>query len=202
MAPITVAADNTAITTSKKSGARMTRNLALPAVRCSTDHVTSPTESGTVLFMSLYETIGTAWKDAMKARDPKKDALAAIRTEVKNKVISTRTDGAGEINPADDLVLEVLRKMAKQRQESIAEYLAASRQDLVDKESQELQVIESFLPQKLSDDAVIALVKEAIAEVGATSAKDMGKAMKAALVKVAGRADGKVVQAQIKSLLP
>jgi uncharacterized protein YqeY len=152
--------------------------------------------------MSLYETIGTAWKEAMKARDPKKDALAAIRTEVKNKVISTRTDGAGEINPGDDLVLEVLRKMAKQRQESIAEYQAAARADLVEKEALELQVIESFLPQKLSDDAVQALVKEAIAEVGATSSKDMGKAMKAALAKVAGRADGKVVQAHIKALLP
>jgi uncharacterized protein YqeY len=100
------------------------------------------------------------------------------------------------------LVLEVLRKMAKQRQESIAEYQAASRADLVDKEALELQVIESFLPQKLSDEAVAALVKEAIAEVGATSAKDMGKAMKAALAKVAGRADGKVVQAHIKALLP
>jgi uncharacterized protein YqeY len=151
--------------------------------------------------MSLYETIGTAWKDAMKARDPKKDALAAIRTEVKNKVINTRTDGAGEINPSDDLVLEVLRKMARQRAESIAEYRAASRQDLVDKEEFELQVIESFLPQKLSDDDVVVLVKEAIAEVGATSAKDMGKVMKAALAKVAGRADGKVVQAHVKDLL-
>ena len=70
--------------------------------------------------MSLYEDVGTAWKDAMKARDPKKDALALIRTEVKNKVISTRTDGAGEINPSDELVLEVLAKMAKQRKESIA----------------------------------------------------------------------------------
>ncbi len=158
--------------------------------------------SGRLGFMSLYEQIGSAWKEAMKARDPKKDALAAIRTEVKNKVISTRTDGAGEINPGDELVLEVLRKMAKQRQESIAEYQAASRADLVDKEALELRVIESFLPQKLSDDAVAALVKEAIAEVGATSAKDMGKAMKAALAKVAGRADGKVVQAQIKALLP
>jgi hypothetical protein len=143
-------------------------------VRCSIDPVDDADGIGQGSTMSLYETIGTAWKDAMKARDPKKDALAAIRTEVKNKVISTRTDGAGEINPADDLVLEVLRKMAKQRQESIAEYEAASRQDLVEKEALELQVIESFLPQKLTDDVVIALVWEAIAEVGATSAKDMG----------------------------
>jgi uncharacterized protein YqeY len=83
-----------------------------------------------------------------------------------------------------------------------AEYEAASRQDLVEKEALELQVIESFLPQKLTDDEVIALVREALAEVGATSAKDMGKAMKAALAKVAGRADGKVVQGHIKSMLP
>ncbi len=151
--------------------------------------------------MSLYEDIGTAWKDAMKARDPKKDALALIRTEVKNKVISTRTDGAGEINPGDELVLEVLAKMAKQRKESIAEYDGAGRADLADKERGELAVIESYLPKQLSAEDVDVLVKEALAEAGVAGPKDMGKAMKAAMAKVAGRADGKVVQAAVKAAL-
>lgn len=137
----------------------------------------------------------------MKARDPKKDALASIRTEVKNKVINSRTEGGGEIAASDELVLEVLAKMAKQRKESIDEYTKADRQDLADKEIFELAVIESYLPQKISLEEVTALVKEAIAEVGATSAKDMGKAMKAAMAKVSGRADGKDVQNLVKAAL-
>lgn len=151
--------------------------------------------------MSLYADINTAWKDAMKARDPKKDALATIKSEIKKKVIDGRSEGGGEIVPADDVVLDVLGKLAKQRKESIEEFTKANRQDLVDKESAELVVIESFLPKKLSNDEVAALVKEAIAEVGATSAKDLGKAMKAALAKVNGRADGKDVQNLVKAAL-
>jgi len=151
--------------------------------------------------MPLYDDIGTAWKEAMKARDPKKEALAGIRTEVKNKVIAGRTDGGGAIEPSDELVLEVLAKMAKQRKESIDEFTKASRDDLVEKEAFELAVIESYLPKKLGDDEVTALVKEALAEAGTTSQKDLGKAMKAAMAKIAGRADGKVVQAAVKALL-
>jgi uncharacterized protein YqeY len=108
--------------------------------------------------MGLYEDITNGWKEAMKARDPKKDALASIRTEVKNKVINTRTDGAGEIAAADDLVLEVLNKMAKQRKESITEYQRGGREDLVQREAFELSVIEAFLPKKLSAEEVAALV--------------------------------------------
>jgi hypothetical protein len=150
--------------------------------------------------MTLYTTLGDAWKQAMKDRDPKKDVLSAIRTEVKNKVINTLGNTA-TIDPPDDVTLDVLKKMAKQRKESIAEYEKGGRADLVDKETFELKVIESFLPQSLSADALAALVKEAIAESGAQGAKDMGKAMKAAMTKVAGRADGKDVQAAVKAAL-
>ncbi len=151
--------------------------------------------------MGLYSDIGTAWKEAMKARDPKKDVLSAIRTEVKNKVINTRSSGGGEIDPPDDVVLDVLKKMAKQRKESVEEYTKGGRQDLVDKEQFELSVIEKFLPAGLAPDALAALVKEAVAESGASGPKDMGKAMKAAMAKVAGRADGKDVQAAVKAAL-
>lgn len=153
--------------------------------------------------MGLYNDIGDAWKEAMKARDPKKDVLASIRTEVKNKVINTRTDAntGGTIDASDDVVLDVLKKMAKQRKESIDEYKKAARKDLEDKEQFELTVIESFLPKAMSGDELSRLVKEAVAESGATSAKDMGKAMKAAMAKVAGRADGKDVQAAVKAAL-
>lgn len=155
--------------------------------------------------MGLYKDIGTAWKEAMKARDPKKDVLASIRTEVKNKVINTRTDAAtttgGEMDAADEVVLDVLKKMAKQRKESIDEYTKGNRQDLVDKETFELKIIEGFLPASMGAEELNALVKAAVAECGATTAKDMGKAMKAAMTKVAGRADGKEVQAAVKAAL-
>lgn len=151
--------------------------------------------------MPLFDDISASWKEAMKARDPKKDALASIRAEVKNKVINARTTGAGEFVPPDEMVLEVLVKMAKQRKESIDEFTKGDRQDLADKEIFELSVIESFLPKKLSQEEVATIVKEAIAEVGATSAKDLGKAMKAALARIDGRADGKDVQNLVKAAL-
>jgi hypothetical protein len=151
--------------------------------------------------MGLYDDITNGWKEAMKARDPKKDALAAIRTEVKNKVINARTEGGGEISPPDDLVLEVLNKMAKQRKESIGEYERGGRPDLVEREAFELAVVESFLPRKLSSAEITELVKASVAECGATSMKDMGKVMKAAMAKVAGRADGGDVQAAVKAAL-
>lgn len=153
--------------------------------------------------MGLYNDIGDAWKEAMKARDPKKDVLAAIRTDVKNRVINTRSDAntGGTIDAPDDVVLDVLKKMAKQRKESIEEYKKANRKDLEDKEQFELTVIESFLPKGLSADELNAIVKAAVAESGAAGPKDMGKAMKAAMAKIAGRADGKDVQAAVKAAL-
>jgi uncharacterized protein len=160
--------------------------------------------------MGLYTDIGDAWKEAMKQRDPKKDVLSAIRTEVKNKVINTRSDaqaasgaagGSGQIDAPDEVVVDVLKKMAKQRRESIEEYRKGARKDLEDKESFELTVIESFLPPAMSQDELAAIVKDAIAETGAAGPKDMGKAMKAAMAKVAGRADGRDVQAAVKAAL-
>lgn len=154
--------------------------------------------------MGLYISIGDAWKEAMKQRDPKKDVLAAIRTEVKNKVINTRSEGAtggAQIDAPDEVVLDVLKKMAKQRKESIEEYKKGGRKDLEDKEAFELSVIEAFLPQTLGADELARLVKDAVVESGAAGPKDMGKAMKAAMAKVAGRADGKDVQAAVKAAL-
>lgn len=150
--------------------------------------------------MSLEEQINAAWKDAMKARDPKKDALASIRTELKNHAINSR--GAGErTGLPDDEVLEVLGKMAKQRRESIAEYTKGDRQDLVDKESLELSVIEGYLPAQLSDEELGKIVDEVLKETGASSMKDMGKVMGPIMAKAKGRADGKQVQALVKQRL-
>lgn len=150
--------------------------------------------------MSLEEQIQTAWKDAMKARDPKKDALSAIRTELKNYAINAR--GAGErTGLPDEEVLVVLGKMAKQRRESIAEYEKGGREDLVEKERLELSVIESYLPAQLSDEELGKIVDEVIAETGASSMKDMGKVMGPIMARAKGRADGKQVQAAVKQRL-
>lgn len=151
--------------------------------------------------MTLQEQIDRAWKEAMKARDPKKDALGLIRTELKNYAIATRAAGEQGTALDDDKALEVLSKMAKQRRESIAEYKKGGRDDLVKKETLELEVIESFLPKPLTKEELEQLVADAVAETGASSMKEMGKVMSAVMPKVKGRADGKEVQALVKAKL-
>ena len=151
--------------------------------------------------MSLQDDVTEAWKTAMKARDPKKDALASIRTELKNAAINARSGGDQSTELDDAEALKVLGKMAKQRRESISEYEKGGRDDLVAKEKAELEVIESFLPAAMSDDEIAAIVDEVIAQTGASSMKDMGKVMGPAMAKVAGRADGKAVQAAVKAKL-
>lgn len=149
----------------------------------------------------LQEKIGQDWKDAMKARDPKKDVLALMKTEIKNKAISARTDGPGGTDLDDALALEVLKKMAKQRRESVESFKAGNRLDLAEKEAFELSVIESYLPAQLDDAALEALVRSQIAELGATGPSDMGKIMKAVLAIAAGGADGNRVSAWVKKCL-
>lgn len=151
--------------------------------------------------MSLQQQISDDWKEAMKARDPKKDALGLIRTELKNHAISTRAAGAQGTELGDEQVLDVLAKMAKQRRESIEEYKKGGRQDLVDKEALELSVIEAYLPQPLSREELAALVDETVRETGASSMKEMGKVMGALMPKVKGRADGKQLQELVKQKL-
>ncbi len=151
--------------------------------------------------MALQQEIETAWKEAVKARDPKKDVLSLIKTELKNAAIAARSGGDQSTSLDDDAAQDVLAKMAKQRRESVAEYEKANRQDLVDKEQFELAVIEGYLPAQLSDDELSAIVKDVVAATGASSMKEMGKVMGAAMAKVGGQADGKRVQAAVKQAL-
>ncbi|MGH2726647.1 MAG: GatB/YqeY domain-containing protein, partial [Actinomycetota bacterium] len=102
---------------------------------------------------------------------------------------------------ADDEVLEVITKEAKRRRESIEAFEQGGRDDLVAKESAELSVLESYLPARLGDDELAALVDEAIAETGASTPKQMGEVMKALIPKLRGRADGAQVSAVVKSKL-
>jgi hypothetical protein len=126
-------------------------------------------------------------------------AVSAIRlslAEIKNAVIDKR-------RPLEDNeVVNILRSGVKKRQESIEMFTRGGRQDLVDKETAELKVIERFLPAGLSAAELEALVDAAIAESGAASMKEIGKVMKAVLPKVAGRADGAEINKLVRAKLP
>ena len=149
----------------------------------------------------LQEQITNDWKDAMKARDPKKDTLSLIRTELKNKAINARSSADEGTVVSDDVGIDVLMKMAKQRRESIEQYKAAGRDDLVQKEQAELAVIENYLPKALSDDELEEMVKAVIAETGASNAKDMGKVMGGLMARAKGKADGNKIQTLVRKYL-
>lgn len=133
---------------------------------------------------------------AMKARDQVRvGSLRLLMAAVKNAEIEARHE------LADDEVLTVISREAKRRRESIEAYGAGGRQDLVDMTEADLAVLQSYLPEGLTDAELAAFVDEAIAETGATSAKEMGAVMKALMPKVKGRADGGAISAMVKARL-
>lgn len=141
------------------------------------------------------------WKQALKNKDAKKDALSMIITELKNRAIKENLSGEQGRCVSDALAMEVLQKMAKQRKEAMEAYEAAGRADLVAKEQLELSVIESYLPKALSDEELDALVASIIREMKASSAKEMGAVMGASIKAAQGRADGKRIQAIVQKKL-
>jgi uncharacterized protein YqeY len=153
---------------------------------------------------SLQEQITEGWKNAMRAGDGlRKDTLSGLRAAVKNAEIETRGgETQTEIGAmSDDGVLKVIEREAKKRRDAIEEYQKAGRGDRAQTERNELQILQEFLPAQLSDEELETFAREAVAESGATSAKDIGNAMKALMPKIAGRADGKAASAAIKKLL-
>jgi uncharacterized protein YqeY len=151
--------------------------------------------------MSLKTRLLDDVKTAMKSGDKEKLAtLRLIQAAIKQAEIDNRS--GGERPELDDAqVLAVLEKMLKQRRDSIAQFEAAGRQDLVDKEKAEVRVIEAYMPARMSEAELDALIREVIAETGATGAKDMGKVMAAMKQKATGRADMQLVSARVKALL-
>jgi uncharacterized protein len=146
--------------------------------------------------VTLKERLNQDMKDSLKAHDSARlSAIRMIISAVRNKEIDSRKD------MDDEGVLSVLSTSAKQRRESIEQYEKAGRQDLVDKEKAELEVIMSYMPQQMGRAEIEALVKEAVAESGATGPGDMGKVMKVLMPKVKGRADGKLVNEVVKAVL-
>ncbi len=145
---------------------------------------------------SLLARLDRALVEAMKARDAARtSALRMVRAALKNREIDKRA-------PLDDSdALQVLSTLAKQRRESIEQFQAGGRQDLVDKEVKELAILQEFLPAELSSAELRELVQKAVADGGAKGPRDMGKVMSAVMPSVKGRADGKAVNAMVREIL-
>lgn len=146
--------------------------------------------------MSLKERITDDMKAAMRSGEKERLGLIRMITAgIKQREVDER------ITLDDGQVLAVLEKMIKQRKESVEQFKAGNRQDLVDKEAAEIALLQSYLPTPLSDADIDALIKEAVAATGAAGIKDMGKVMAFIKGKAQGRADMGAVGAKIKSRL-
>ena len=148
--------------------------------------------------MSLEQQIMTEMKEAMKAKN--EGVLRALRS-IKAEIIKAKTDpgAGGEIDEATEQ--KFLQKMMKQRRDSLEIFEKQNREDLAAKEREEMAVIEKFLPKQLGEAEIKEIVKQIVAETGATSPADMGKVMGAASKQLAGKADGKTISAIVKELL-
>ncbi|MEC9139697.1 MAG: GatB/YqeY domain-containing protein, partial [Pseudomonadota bacterium] len=126
--------------------------------------------------------------------------LRLINAAIKDRVIADRTDNGGA-GVSEDVVLEILAKMIKQRQESLSAYEKAGRLDLADQERSEIVIIQEFMPRQLEDDEIIAAVDAALAQVGAETLKDMGKVMGLLKQKYTGQMDFGKAGARVKEKL-
>ena len=147
--------------------------------------------------MSMYDTLMADMKSAMKAHDMK--AVNTIRGVIAKA--KDLTVNAGK-EMTDEAVVGVIAKAVKQREESIAQFTAAGRAELAEGEKVEMEFLKKYLPEQLSEDAVAAIVKAAVADLGASSKKDMGRVMKEVMARVKGQADGKLVSRLVGAALP
>ena len=147
--------------------------------------------------MALNDQVSADIAAAMKARDSARlSALRMLKAAVMNKSVEKGRD------LEDAEVLQVVASLVKQRRDSIEQFANAGRTDLVDKETGELAVLQTYLPPSATPEEITAAVAEAVAETGATSAKDLGKVMKAVMPKLAGKnADGRAVNDAVRRKL-
>lgn len=146
--------------------------------------------------MSLAQQLTQDMKTALKSGD--KERLSVIRM-VLASIKKTEIDKRGPLN--DEETLQVILREVKQRQDSLSEYEKAGRDDLANKERFELEVLQTYLPEQLSEEEVREIVLETIQAVGASSKADMGKVMGAVLPKVKGKTDGKLVSKLVQEAL-
>ncbi|MDE5879798.1 MAG: GatB/YqeY domain-containing protein [Desulfovibrio sp.] len=149
--------------------------------------------------MSLTERIDSDYVAAYKAKDALRlSVLRMVKTAAKNRLVELRRPG-GSLDAAE--LLDVFIKEAKQRQDSIEQYTAAGRADLADKEAQELAILRGYLPRALTPEELSAAIEAAVAELGATGPRDMGRVISAVMGAFKGRAAGKEVSAAVKKRL-
>jgi hypothetical protein len=149
--------------------------------------------------MTLPERIDAELKDAMRAKDANKlGVLRMLKSAIKNAAIEK---GGATATLDDAEASQVIRKQVKQRQDSIEQFEKGGRPELASKEKEELEILNSYLPQAMSADELANAVRETIAETGATSRAQMGAVMKALQAKVAGRADGKTLSQEVQRQL-
>ena len=148
--------------------------------------------------MSLEQQVMAEMKEAMKAKD--EGTLRGLRA-IKAEIIKAKTEpgAGGEISVEKEQ--SMLQKMVKQRRDSLDIYKQQARQDLAQKEEEEIKIIEKFLPKQLSAEELQEALRQIIAETGASSPADMGKVMGTATKQLAGKADGRAISAMVKELL-
>ena len=147
--------------------------------------------------MSLYERLDSDVKCALKEGNSLKVsvlrmALSAIKTLQIEKNIKSLDDSN---------VIQILQRQAKQHRESIEQFAKGGRQDLVDKESSELKILDEYLPKQMTEEELLAIIKTAIADTGAVLKSDTGKVMRAVMEKAKGKADGKTINKLVGELL-
>lgn len=147
--------------------------------------------------MSLESRINEDLKEAMKSKD--QVSLRGIRA-VKAAILLAKTDGSGEaLN--EEKEIKLLQKLVKQRQDSLDIYVKQNREDLAAVEREEIEVIQRYLPEQLSEEKLKEIISDIISKTGASGMKDMGKVMGLASQELSGKADGKTISAVVKTLL-
>jgi uncharacterized protein YqeY len=150
----------------------------------------------------LRQEISEALKTAMKAKDMRATStLRLILAALKDRDIAFRGDGGGDGGVSEEMILEMLQKMIKQRHDSIEQYEKGNRPDLVEQEKAEIDIIKTFLPKQMGEDEVAAAIDALVAEIGAASIKDMGRTMAALKERFAGRMDFAKASQLVKSRL-
>jgi uncharacterized protein YqeY len=149
--------------------------------------------------MTLPERVDSDLKEAMRAKDATKlSVLRMLKSALKYAAIAK---SGGETELTDAEAVQVIRKQAKQRHDSIESFEKGGRAELADKEREELAILNAYLPKAMSPDELAKIVREVIAELGATSKAQMGEVMKALQAKAGGRADGKTLSAEVQKQL-
>ena len=149
--------------------------------------------------MTVIERVDSDLKEAMRAKDTTRlGVLRMLKSAFKYAAIA-KSGAEAELNDAE--AAQVIRKQAKQRQDSVESFEKGGRAELAEKEREELSILNAYLPQPMNADELAKVVRESIAEVGATSKAQMGAVMKALQAKVAGRVDGKSLSAEVQKQL-